>query len=211
MEFLFDPSLVLYLPLYQLDAASFSSRDVYGHLCTRNGALWRTDGHYFDGVDDALSCPDHSALNMTGAITIEVWAKPVGDSEDYGRYICKMNQYYLGQEAGDETNVRWELFLPGSSVLNSGTGIVRAEMFNHIAGTYDRYSQKRALFVDSKEVASDSRSASINTDSNLLRIGEVAAGAQNFRGIIGEIRIYSRALSPVEVQHNYLATKWRYR
>ncbi len=30
-------------------------------------------------------------------------------------------------------------------------------------------------------------------------------------GNIDEVRIYSRALTPLEIQHNYLATKWRYR
>jgi hypothetical protein len=32
-----------------------------------------------------------------------------------------------------------------------------------------------------------------------------------FTGVIGEIIAYNRALTPLEIQHNYLATKWRYR
>ena len=41
--------------------------------------------------------------------------------------------------------------------------------------------------------------------------GEVGAVLEGFDGLIGEVRIYKRALTPLEVQHNYLATKGRYR
>ena len=54
MDFIFDPSLVLYLPLYQPDGASFASRDAYGHLCTVTGALWTPQGRTFDGADDII-------------------------------------------------------------------------------------------------------------------------------------------------------------
>ena len=31
-----------------------------------------------------------------------------------------------------------------------------------------------------------------------------------FKGLIGDVRVYNRALTPLEIQRIYLATKWRY-
>ena len=73
-DFIFDPSLALYLPLYELDGASFVSRDAYGYLCTITGASWKLRGYKFDGVDDYGQAPsyfgDINFLNQ--AITLEV-------------------------------------------------------------------------------------------------------------------------------------------
>ena len=44
-----------------------------------------------------------------------------------------------------------------------------------------------------------------------LRIGSRDGGGQPFSALIGEARIYNRALTPLEIQRNYLATKRRYR
>ena len=71
MNFIYDPSLVLYLPFYQLDGASFMSKDKHGYPCTVTGALWRPDGHYFDGTDDKIVVPDAASLDITTGITIE--------------------------------------------------------------------------------------------------------------------------------------------
>ena len=54
MNFIFDPSLVLYLPLHQRDGSSFMSKDAYGHVCTVTGAVWTPEGRLFDGVDDYI-------------------------------------------------------------------------------------------------------------------------------------------------------------
>lgn len=35
--FILDPRLVLYLPLWKLDGASFADHSAYGHLCTVKG------------------------------------------------------------------------------------------------------------------------------------------------------------------------------
>ena len=82
MNIIFDPSLVLYLPLYGQDGASFMSQDAGGHLCAVTGALWRPDSRYFDGIDDKINCGHSPALNLTSGVTVEVWFKPVSVSAD---------------------------------------------------------------------------------------------------------------------------------
>ena len=67
-----DPSLVLDLPLYELDGASFMSKDTYGHLCTVTNTLWRLDGRHFAGAD-FINCGTGPSLAPSNALTIEGW------------------------------------------------------------------------------------------------------------------------------------------
>jgi len=210
-----DPGCVLYLPLHRLDGASFMSKDAYGHLCVVTGALWTADGRLFDGIDDYIEIPDAPSLDLTDAITIEVWIKPILESAAHGRYVAKSGAYYLGQHAADETMVRWEISGFSPTVLNTATGIVIVDAFNHIVGTYNRLDggNNRKIYVNAIEQASDAQTATIPTNANVIHLGNLNTiqNVQNYKGIISEVRIYNRALSPVEVQRNYLATKWRYR
>jgi len=47
--------------------------------------------------------------------------------------------------------------------------------------------------------------------SQNFTIGLLAGGNTNdFTGTIGEVQVYSRVLTPLEIHQNYLVTKWRY-
>jgi hypothetical protein len=70
------------------------------------------------------------------------------------------------------------------------------------------------LYLDANEDASDdwpatSTLVSVNNDV-YLGIREFVL-SNDLNGLMGEAIIYKRALSPVELQNIYLATKWRYR
>jgi len=71
MDFIFDPSLVLCLPLYERDGSSFPSRDTYGHLCTVTGALWRENGHYFGGLDYLNCAQEFSEVKPPPGVTFD--------------------------------------------------------------------------------------------------------------------------------------------
>ena len=73
MDLIFDSGLTLYLPFYRLDGSSLISKDAYGHSCTVNGAAWRTQGRYFDGIDDRIAVgtvSDFSFIQNTGIFTL---------------------------------------------------------------------------------------------------------------------------------------------
>ncbi|RKY96077.1 MAG: hypothetical protein DRQ03_07885, partial [Candidatus Hydrothermota bacterium] len=79
----------------------------YGNNGTIHGATWTT-GKFdsalkFDGTDDYVNCGNDSSLNITDAITIEVWVKPTGNNTD--RSIIEMGK-------------SWRLSLYNSSIAN---------------------------------------------------------------------------------------------
>jgi len=209
--FISDPSLVLYLPLYQLDGTAFTSKDAYGHLCTVNGALWRPGGRHFDGLDDEIGCGNGSSMQIGGAITIELWGQFEGYTGSFRQVVWK--RFY---DAGGEQG--WQIYLNSSSntvhMLRWLDGVAAGvdstftpDEFIHIVFTYDGANQR--LYIDGNLAAVPTADTSTVKTATDLLIG-ANPGAGYVGGTIGELRMYNRALTPLEIQHNYLATKWRY-
>ncbi|MCK4863144.1 MAG: LamG domain-containing protein [Dehalococcoidales bacterium] len=211
MNFVFDKSLVLYLPLYRPDGSSFMSRDACGHLCTVTGAAWRQKSRYFDGTDDSINCGNNTVLDITNNYTIELWLC-LDNITGWKDVICKR------PATNDEGYVL--LFANGSSApvlyhyITAWTGTacdtsIALKEFTHIVviknGTSVTY------FLNGGQRNTVTISGTPTTTNADLIIGRWMQGAANpFAGMIGEVRMYSRALTPQEIQHNYLATKWRY-
>lgn len=212
MEFVFDPSLVLYLPFYELDGASFKSRDTYGHLCSVTGALWRADGRYFDGADDKIVVPDHVGLRTTGSFTIGIWI--------YLNAIGSEYRLYSKDEAADP----WEgvLFRVNSGntvdiILNgygqaTTTATLSAERWYCLMATIDEASGLAEIDINGEPDVSAAGAQIPALSSTLdLAIGQGVRGGLVLDGLIGELIVMTRAMTFSERQNYYLATRWRYR
>lgn len=211
-----EPSLVLYLPLYELDGASFASRDAYGHLCTvtpiSSGPTWGLQGRTFDGIDDKI-LSGVSPVSLTNKVTILVWYKPAGITGlkslfQYcgvasGGIVINMNQSGAGSAEGYlQVGTSWKQsnVILGASSIGTWTCL-------HL--TYDGATFQMGEDLTFPTGASISGNLSRQTDP-IATIGCQFGGGQYAYGVIGEVFIYSRALTIQEVQHKYLATKWRY-
>jgi len=210
-DFIFDPSLVLYLPLHKLDGASFMSRDAYGHLCTVTGALWRPYGRYFDGSDDYISVT--SPWSPTARFSFECWYQP---DTGYGNHTAaKLVQkgYHELSISNTTGKVRFTVYnsTPTAYSALDDVALTVGELY-HLLGTYDPTDNKVRLYRDGALVkVGDTFTGDLPDCSSFpFSIGGVALSNRQAKGLIGEVRIYNRALSPLEIQHNYLATKWRY-
>jgi hypothetical protein len=214
-----EPSLVLYLPLYELDGASFASRDAYGHLCTRTGALWTPSGHRFDGIDDLILAPDVPTLTpgsgLVAEATIEGWiygynaqtgANKVAFGHEDGLLIPPdhSDANYCGVLAVYGSDNNWH-HSGGPLTITSGT-------WHHLVGVFNRGLLQ--TYLDG-QLAKSNNAGSFN----LKRYVQVPPSKFSIGGFddrewwnckIGEVRVYNRALNPSEIQSNYLATKWRY-
>lgn len=198
MNFVQDPSLSLYLPLYQLEDASFMSKDAYGRLCTVTGALWGTNGRYLDGSDDEI---DLGSPILSGDFTIDTWASGTADGND--RPI--VDQYGVGQTGRFLLRQSANRFQVGlqSTWRSSITPVVTGRPF-HIAAT--RAGGAITLLINGQIENTGSDATTVYQGVNTHLGGPYG----RWKGHIHEIRIYQRALTPLEIQYNYLATKWRY-
>ena len=210
MDFLFDPSLVLYLPLYELDGSSFMSRDACGHNCTVTGAVWRSISRYFDGTDDEINCGNNTIFDITGTFTIEAWVKATSaQAGSIAAMMLKANAWGLCYDHSTADYRGVLLLYSGASPYHGGGPMAVSEgVWHHWCGIYD--GTYMLTYLDGELGASRNVGAlALDTNTNNVYLGS-GGGAEWFGGNVGEVRIYSRHLTPLEVQHNYLATKWRY-
>ena len=216
MDFIIDRSLVLYLPFYELDGASFMSRGACGHLCTVTGALWRPNGRFFDGSDDKIIIAKNSAFEMASAFTIEVWVNLDSSPPAQHQFAVEVNSNNYAERLGicAYRNVTgnkvgcYNTDTPGwviaDSALTLGTFCHSAATFTS-GGALAFYLNGSADGTPALGNIPSWTAGDVKVDISLAGIGSA------LKGLIGEVRIYNRALTPLEIQHNYLATKWRYR
>jgi len=223
MDFVFDPSLVLYLPLYEIDGSSLMSGDACGRLCTVTGALWRPNGRWFDATDDVITVPDHTAITdiFDGGGTFIAWINPASDGEEDGGCVARKEAGWLVAvhgEAGGYVNLTLYQFFSGNDgQWNFASAIIPINTFSQVAVTYDNgavgndpslYFNGVSQTPDEARTPTETRGSDTGED---LLVGNRAAGDKAWDNLICEIMVYNRTLTPQEIQHNYLATKWRYR
>jgi glucose/arabinose dehydrogenase len=166
-----------------------------------SGAVW-VDGRMgrglsFDGVNDLVTIAASSSLDLTGGMTLEAWVyprtvsgwrtvvlKPRPGNVAYGLSGSTSNGRPSAEVAvGPNREVRG----PSSLPLNT---------WSHLAATYDGAHIR--LYVNGGQVASVAATGTIFQSTSPLHIGGNLS--DYFNGVIDEIRIYNRPLTPAEIQ-----------
>ena len=209
-DFIYDPYLVLCLPLYMLDGASFMSREAYGHLCTVTGALWRPDGRYFDGIDDYVDCGNNASLNITDAITLEAWVKLnnlTALRNIVGKFGASGNRAHALYF--DKSSSEYCLYIVGAdlSIKVAYSPNATLGVWQHVVGTYNKSQLIAYLNGVAGTPVSYTQPIALTTVEEW--IGNVVGSNYPFNGVIDEVRIYNRALNALEIQYNYLITEPR--
>ena len=200
MNFIFDPGLVLYLPLYELDGSSFMSRDAHGHSCMVTGAKWRPNGHYFDGVDDYINCGTNSVINMgTSDFTALAWIN--SDS------ISSLQRIF-NKEQDDTHRWYWGFVSSKPYYYNKTTvSAYSATTVNTLSGStwycltlVNQRSIALKLYVNGNDDTSGSPKdggENIDNTQDLTLGGKPPDGMRYvLSGVIGEVALYKRALTP---------------
>lgn len=171
----------------------------------------------FDGVNDYVDFPTTS-LSGTGDITIDTFLKLDGaqvayaDIFDYshagppslGGFVIQQNA-----DAGVGSNNFYFAWWNGSGFDFCHFQVPLTNTYFHLVITKSGGSV--VVYIDSISSFTGSGSSSLDGAGRTMRIGNNAAGyGRHIKGSIGEFRIYSKALSPVEVIQNYNAQKSRY-
>jgi hypothetical protein len=183
---------------------------LYGNDGSIHGASW-SDGKFgkslsFDGVNDYVKLKPDPSLDITDEITIEAWIKRTSQN---GYRLLVYKPYVWGLHLYDghiralfrlESGSNW-----GDLVVNGATTLSTTN-WHHIAVTYNHNTRKGIVYLDGKK--DGEATASGQTDYHLkTRSGSVLQivrdNTEQFKGLIDEVRIYSRALSPLEIMQLY--------
>ena len=170
-----------------------------------------------DGVDNFILVPDSANLNITGDVTVDLWAKrtvlgrisvlvdkganvvgPADQPDAYAMWFSQNDYLVAGFARADGFLV----FLVGPVVTDS--------QFHHYA--YVRSGNTHNLFMDGVLVTADTfAGVPIDTSGLPLAIGAVRRDpsppgfSRHFGGVIDEVEIFNRALTAAEIKNIYEA------
>lgn len=179
-------------------AADSSGFGNTGALQNTSGSVWGpgklAGALTLDGQNDVVAVPDSDSLDLGSTLTIAAWIKPRSYAY-YGRILTK----------GTASGSRYDLALTGSGLTLktssdsvSAAGLIRLNTWQHIAVTYD--GTRTRMYVQGIEKFNAAQNLTIAPNTEPLFIGNVAAFNRPFDGLIDDVRLYSVALAPAEIQ-----------
>ncbi len=190
-----------------------------GHL---EGLAQWTQGRFqgglnFDGAAAAVDVPDSPALEPA-TVTVSVWVNSSASPGSY-KYIlakgangCLAASYglYTGANGGLQFYVASNQGLFWTLSPSAGQSVWDGQWHN-VIGTYDGSTVR--LYVDGRQVGEGTQDNSpiaygLPTSNDLL-IGDYAGCAGlDFNGSIDEVKVFDRALNPLEIATGYQFSRW---
>jgi hypothetical protein len=176
-----------------------------------DGAKWSTGkkggGVLLDGVDDYIALPDFDVPGS--ALTIAAWVKSSSfpTSSDQ-RFISKATStaeqdhyWMLGQTISGQSRLRFRLKTNGTTTtLIASSGDLPLDTWYHATATYDGANMR--LYLNGVEVGSTTKSGAMTSGADVpVEIGRNPDGSNFMHGVIDDVRIYNRALTPAEVSN----------
>jgi hypothetical protein len=141
-------------------------------------------------------------LNISGAVTMSCWARPI-TSSGLGNMMSK------NQNEGYRYRIQnGELWFYVSGVAASG-GSCPNNVWSHCVATGDSTSLR--VYVNGVQVASNLTAfAPSSISGGEMIIGGFVANSEIFNGDLACLQVYNRALTATEVSQQYNATRWRF-
>jgi len=159
-------------------------------------------GYLFDGVDDYVNAGNDASLNITNAITVNVWVKFTQAQGD--KYFASKIDYgnNLNGDWGIKTDVATGTkasvgFNDGGWKIINGATVINDGKYHHVVGVIS--NGQIILYVDSNVEANGSIGNQITNSHNTVIGGTDTSLSPSFNGSIDEVRIYNRALSAQEI------------
>ena len=206
------------------DASDFvGSNDgtLYGGATFAPGKVGQ--GFKLDGVDDFVLIPDSSTLNLTNALTVELWFNSDEWASDKS-YALIDKRTWTTCNYGVIVSQQWgfQLYYNDPNVFGGDYGgndfeisayfpLPTPGVFHHFAGTFrqvdDGQIELNTFFDGELAQARTFEGRLANTVNDMaLAIGAARGGVgEFFRGVIDEVSLYNRALSASEIRSIYEA------
>lgn len=157
-----------------------------------------------NGSSSNVSVPHHASLNPSTGFTLMGWAKTSdsktakiaqkGDWDGYGLYQDKWNGWGAGVRLANSTN---------ASITWLG-GVPQLNEWYHLAMTFEASTLK--LYVNGQLKNTVATATNLSYNTRPFSIGSDNGAQKFFNGAIDEVKVYSRALSQVEIQAAFQQT-----
>jgi len=208
-----DDNLVLNLMFNENGGTTAQSASKYMNTGTLyNGSTWVSGDNAifgsalkFDGVNDYVNVPYSSSLAITGAITVEFWAK----TNSVATWQAPISKTY------DDYGTDWAVFIPASNYFQAYFLIdgvnktayspaIAAGTWYHVVAVYD--GAELAVYLNGVKGTPTSATGALSATADRgVFVGRRSIVYPNwFNGTIDEVRIYNRALTADEIEQHYI-------
>ena len=205
-----DESLVLYFTFDEGKGDSVTDLSSYKNDGFAKGNPQWIEGKFgsaleFDGDGDTVEVAHNDSLNMTTAVTMEMWVKvpPVGGlvnqvGIEKGTWDA-VGEYglYPVYEVGDGTLVQFNDLPDGCDDENTGR-CIRDNEWHHLAGVWD--GETIFLYIDGEVDKSSHCVGELGKTTQKLYIASRTGDHRFLVGAVDEVRTYNRALTQEEIQ-----------
>jgi chitodextrinase len=168
-----------------------------------SGTTWTTgkfgSALVFNGTSAQVTIPDAPSLRLTTAMSLEAWIFPTTAPTGWRAIVDKnVDGYYLmaSTDNGNRPSIGGTWATGNQNTF--GPSVLPVNTWTHLASTFDGSVVR--LFVNGVQVASQTQTSPLAPTTATLQIGGDAYPTEYFAGLIDEVRIYNRALSPTEIQ-----------
>jgi hypothetical protein len=196
---------------------------VTGESCPIAGhkSLWRKGVSgaclQFDDYNTMISLPGSKAPVISDALTLEAWVAIGAYPWNWAPIIQQGDDdgYFLGVDGHAHAGFKLKIGDTWQELIS--TNQLDRSHWHHIVGSFDRAGGAMSLFLDGKILATKSvGSAGIKTTTDPIQIGKgkprrpvdpvrpsTFIASYAFDGLIDEVRIYDRALTPDQIAASY--------
>lgn len=204
-----DPYLVLDIPFLEGSGSKVEDRSIHKNNGTISDGTWKAQGIRgpcleLDGSDDYVDCGNDTTLDVgIGDFTFGAWIKADDVAETRRGIVSKTdasnNRAVLRAEALAGNLYPHVLVKSATGTVEyNGYTIVSDDKWHYLVMTRD--GNLVTLYFDGNFNRSASATLGSISNTDELRIGREAA---SLKGLMDEIRIFSRALSAQEILDRY--------
>ena len=210
-----DPSLRLYIPFNEGVGSVAKDYSQYGNNCALTDVKWGVGGGGNAGIFNDNSsfgnCGNDPSLNITDAITIDVWVKRANvTGTDIGLVARELSSVgYVVSLSYTIDDDKIEFIFPGVIAVGKSVSTISDLNWHHIVVTVSKTGASSSVkfYIDGEFDVERTPAATIQGCTHDFIIGY---RSNYFNGTIDEVRIYDKALSAEEILAHYNAAKARY-
>jgi Concanavalin A-like lectin/glucanases superfamily len=157
------------------------------------------NGLAFDGVNDMVTVADSASLDIN-RMTLEAWVKPTKLTAMWRTIVLKEQPGQLAYAlyaGNDSMRPGGHVYIGGDRSVN-GPSALTLGAWTHVASTWDGTTMR--LYANGVQIATQALTGNGTVSNGALRFGGNAVWAEWFQGSMDDVRIYDRALTPVQLQ-----------